>query len=146
MQGVFFVLKYVPKITHFPLDYEPKMMYIIDTTKKRSAKRKEHKMKKMYTVMNDHGEERPDLAVAMAETREEALPILRDMIQSQDEVFNYVIIDDMICQFEGLEGFLDEEKILSGEKDEPTHEDLMNPNNWNIDYANIWDACELEEA
>lgn len=103
-------------------------------------------MKKMYTIMNDHGEERPDLAATMAETREEALPILRDMIQSQDEVFNYVIIDDMIAQFEGLEGFLDEEKILNGEKDEPTHEDLMNPNNWNIDCANIWDACELEEA
>lgn len=92
---------------------------------------------KVFVIMDDHGEERPDLAAVEADTLEEALPVLRMLMQKQDDTFNYVVIDDKIARFEGREGFL-------GDAEEITEEELNKPELWDIDYANIWDACELD--
>lgn len=92
---------------------------------------------RVFVIMDDHGEERPDLAAVEADTLEDALPVLRMLMQKQDDTFNYVVIDDKIAQFEGREGFL-------GDAEEITEEELNRPELWDIDCASIWDACELD--
>lgn len=93
-------------------------------------------MKKMYTVIDDCGEARQDIATAEAMNEMEAAEMLRDQMQDGDETYNYVVIDGQIAQFDGLDGFLGEEN--------PTDEDLTNAELWNIDDAcSIWD---IEEA
>lgn len=91
-------------------------------------------MKRAWTVMDDAGEERMDIAVVVEETKEDALEALRKEMQDGDEYWTFVVIDDSIYQFAPGYGYKGEEWAC----------DDLRPDMWDESEADgIWDISEL---
>ena len=91
-------------------------------------------MKKVWTIIDDAGEERTDIAVVVEETKEDALEALRKVMQDGDEYSTFVVIDDSIYQFAPGYGYKGEEWDC---------EDLR-PDMWDESEADrTWDVSEL---
>ncbi len=56
-------------------------------------------MRRAWTVTDDAGEERTDIAVVVEETKEDALEALRKAMQDCDEYWTFVVIDGSIYKF-----------------------------------------------
>ena len=56
-------------------------------------------MRRAWTVLDNEDVKRTDIAVVVAETKNEALELLRDEMQDGDEYWTFVVIDDSIYQF-----------------------------------------------
>lgn len=69
---------------------------------------------------------------------DELVDVTRRMMQDVDEVYNYVIIDGRIYQFESLNGYL-------GDKEDPSEDDLQCPWLWDTYYAvRVWSIVGRE--
>lgn len=91
-------------------------------------------MKKAWTIQDDAGEERTDIAVVVEETKEDALEALRKEMQDGDEYSTFVVIDDSIYEFAPGYGYKGEEWDC---------EDLR-PDMWDESEADrTWDVFEL---
>lgn len=91
-------------------------------------------MRRAWTVMDDAGEERTDIAVVVAETKEDALEALRKEMQDGNEYSTFVVIDDSIYEFAPGYGYKCEEWNC---------EDLR-PDMWDESEADrTWDVSEL---
>lgn len=91
-------------------------------------------MKKAWTIQDDCGDARTDIAVVVEETKEDALEALRKEMQDGDEYWTFVVIDDSIYQFAPGYGY---------KGDEWDCEDLR-PDMWDESEADrTWDAFEL---
>ena len=87
-----------------------------------------------WTIQDDCGDTRTDIAVVVEETKEDALETLRREMQDGDEYSTFVVIDDSIYQFAPGYGYKGEEWDC---------EDLR-PEMWDESEADrTWDVCEL---
>lgn len=91
-------------------------------------------MRRAWTVMDDAGEERTDIAVVVEETKEDALEALRKEMQDGDEYWTFVVIGDLIYQFTPGYGYKGEEWDC----------DDLRPDMWDESEADrTWDVSEL---
>lgn len=91
-------------------------------------------MRRAWTVMDDAGEERMDIAFVVEETKKDALEALRNIMQNDDEQSSYVVIDDSIYQYSPGYGY----------KGDGWDCDDLRPDMWDESEADrAWDVFEL---
>lgn len=91
-------------------------------------------MKRSWTVLDHEGTKRTDIAVVVAETKSEALRLLRDEMQEGNDYDTFVIIDESIFSFAPGNGYKGEEFDC----------DDRNPDMWDVDDADgVWETVEL---
>lgn len=91
-------------------------------------------MRRAWTVLDNEDVKRTDIAVVVAETKNEALELLRDEMQDGDEYWTFVVIDDSIYQFAPGYGYKGKEWDC----------DDLRPDMWDESEADeAWDVSEL---
>lgn len=91
-------------------------------------------MKKAWTIQDDCGDARTDIAVVVEETKEDALEALRKEMQDGDEYWTFVVIDDSIYQFAPGYGY----------KGEGWDCEDLRPDMWDIDASSgVYNLIEL---
>lgn len=91
-------------------------------------------MKKAWTIQDNCGDARTDIAVVAEETKEDALEALRKEMQDGDEYWTFVVIDDSIYEFAPGDGYKGEEWDC---------EDLR-PEMWDADASSgVFELAEL---
>ena len=89
---------------------------------------------KTWTIQDDCGEERADIAVVVEATKEDALESLRKKLQDDNEYSTFVVINDSIYQFAPGYGY----------KGDDWNCDDLRPNMWEESEADrTWDILEL---